>query len=379
VVPDKGAVYGMNKTTGAQLWRLPADFEYQLTAAGGRLAMQPTSKSNEPTPLTVLDPMTGSMVWQSVSPTAWHAVYQEAAFVWDCHEQQPQTKGCQHTARRMLDGSLLWTMDATWGRVSDDGIRSAAGQAAPTGPYVVAGVDEGAKPWALVDMRSGVPLPGRAHLDGWHHLPAGDSPTTAGMVAIDHDAPGDCAVGITAFDGRTGAQKWQAVGHDADGGPVGCTASSTDAILLAARATGLFAVLGPGDAPQALELSTGRQVWKATKAGALLDAGRRWLLVRDQADTGGLTLYDLATGTQRWTAPDPGLETSSASWASIVTDRLVAVSGADGTRPYVVVIEAETGRQLARVPGWLHGAGDDWVATTRTIEGKGLTLEFLRF
>jgi hypothetical protein len=87
----------------------------------------------------------------------------------------------------------------------------------------------------------------------------------------------------------------------------------------------------------------------------------------------------MTTGAPRWTAPDPGLSGASASWRSTVTGRLVAVSGATGNRPFVLVYDVPTGRQLGRYPGWLAGAGDGWVAVSHSGESDGITLDLHTF
>lgn len=134
-------------------------------------------------------------------------------------------------------------------------------------------------------------------------------------------------------------------------------------------------------APQVFDLASGRTVWRGDASGVPIDGDGRSLLVRRQADSGPLSLLDFTTGRTLWTAPDPGLSGQSASWASAVTGRLVAVSGADGDRPHVLVYRADTGQRLGRFPGWLEGLGDDWVAighsAHRPTAGR-LTLDFIR-
>jgi hypothetical protein len=44
----------------------------------------------------------------------------------------------------------------------------------------------------------------------------------------------------------------------------------------------------------------------------------------------------------------------------------------------VLVYEVDTGRQLGRYPGWLVGAGTDWVAVSRSGAG-GLTVDLYTF
>jgi hypothetical protein len=64
-----------------------------------------------------------------------------------------------------------------------------------------------------------------------------------------------------------------------------------------------------------------------------------------------------------------------------VTGGLIAVSGATGDRPFILVYDARSGHRLGRFPSWLHGAGDDWVAVAHgnVSDFDHLTLEFIRF
>ena len=127
------------------------------------------------------------------------------------------------------------------------------------------------------------------------------------------------------------------------------------------------------------DLATGRTVWAAEKSGVPIDGDGRSVLVRQYEDEGALTVLDFETGTVRWTAEDPGLSGQSASWDSTVTGGLVAVSGATGDRPFVRVYDVDTGKRLGQFPGWLHGAGDDWVAVSHSAKGDSLDLDLMRF
>ncbi len=130
--------------------------------------------------------------------------------------------------------------------------------------------------------------------------------------------------------------------------------------------------------PDTRELRAGRTVWKGAAVGVPIDGDNQSVLVRGNAEAGELALLDLSTGVTRWTAPDPLLSGASASWRSAVTEGLVAVSAAEDDRPIVLVYEARTGRQLGRYPGWLAGAGADWVAVSHTGPG-GLAVDLRAF
>jgi len=114
--------------------------------------------------------------------------------------------------------------------------------------------------------------------------------------------------------------------------------------------------------PQVFDLATGRTVWRGDAKGVPIDGDGRTLLIRDHTDEESLSLLDFATGRLLWTAPDPGLKGTSASRRIAITGRLIAVSGAVGTRPHVLVYRVEDGRKLGLFPGWLHGLGEDWAA-----------------
>jgi hypothetical protein len=125
--------------------------------------------------------------------------------------------------------------------------------------------------------------------------------------------------------------------------------------------------------PQKFDLVTGKQVWVADRQGVPLDGSAAGVLVRDYADEGALTFLDMRSGQARWNAPDPGLSGASASWATSVGTHLVAVSGATGESPFVIVYDAGTGKELGRYRSWLEGAGEaadyDWVAVQHGADG----------
>ncbi len=107
-------------------------------------------------------------------------------------------------------------------------------------------------------------------------------------------------------------------------------------------------------------------MWIGTAAGVPIDGDDQAVLVREQADRGALSLLDMATGTIRWTIPDPGLETTSASWRTIVTQSRVALQGWDDEGPATQVYDSTTGAEIGHYRGWLQAAGTDWVAVLLT-------------
>ncbi|MEJ3750604.1 hypothetical protein WEI85_46020 [Actinomycetes bacterium KLBMP 9797] len=130
--------------------------------------------------------------------------------------------------------------------------------------------------------------------------------------------------------------------------------------------------------PQVVDLTTGRALWTGRDQGTPIDGTDQAILVRGQADAGSIAMLDARTGAVRWTAPDPGLSGSSPSWHTAVSQRLVAITGAVGERPRVIVHDAMTGRQLGIWPGWLHGLGEDWVAVAHDARNDGtITLDVI--
>nr|GID83532.1 hypothetical protein Ade03nite_24560 [Actinoplanes derwentensis] len=223
-------------------------------------------------------------------------------------------------------------------------------------------------------------LTGRLTTLGWYLVAAGDT-----LVATEHDTPGrDCAVTVTAVDGRTGTSAWngtlysrlradgecqKTLGRPYDGGPVLFGSGSAVASVTRTGRTTLT------------DVTTGTVRWTADQAGTPIAGDDRRLLVRDNAESGPVALLDLADGRRLWTVPDPGLPGTSASWDSAVAGDLVAVMGATGDRPYVQIHDAATGRQLARRGGWLTGLGDGWAMVSTSVDAAAgrLTLHMLRF
>jgi len=121
----------------------------------------------------------------------------------------------------------------------------------------------------------------------------------------------------------------------------------------------------------------GATLWRITNPDFYLQddviGGRRPLA------PAAIGLLDLRDGRRLWTAPDPGLPGSSAGWECAVAGDLVAVMGATGDRPYVLVFDARTGRQLARRGGRLTGIGEDWVMVSTGVgaEAGRLSLHML--
>lgn len=375
VVPDESALLGVTRAAGKRQWRRDFAEGYRFWVAGDLIAVQ----SKKDGPLEVIDPTTGSTRWRADKPTWDFVVYQQAVYTGACASTEgARPTGCTITARDIRDGRTLWTAPASYG-VVDTAIGAREPYAPAAGPYLAAGVGTPDRPYAAVDPATGRALGTGVVLDGWYQLAAGSL-----LVSADHDPPsGDdqCTVTVRISDGRTGKPTWSGAvysGRHKSGECDKRLVHSKTGLELIGAGTRIAAVTN-GDRPQVFDLATGRTVWAGDKDGVPIDGDARSVLVREYADEGALTMYDFETGKVRWTAADPGLSGQSASWDSAVTGGLVAVSGATGERPFVRVYDATTGRQLGQFPGWLRGAGDDWVAVTHSAGVSTLDFDLIRF
>jgi hypothetical protein len=246
-----------------------------------------------------------------------------------------------------------------------------------SGPYLVAGIGAPGQRYAAADAATGQPLNGRAEGGRWGTFAVGPL-----LVTTDNHPPagdGRCTVTLKAVDGRTGAAAWSGTVFS------GRKADNTCEKSLALR--NVQDIVGSGNKiaavtdsgrPQLFDLATGRTAWVGEHPGVPIDSDDGSVLVRRLADSGELALRDFATGKSRWSAPDPGLRGGSASWRSAVTPGLVAVGGSYGNdRVCLLVYDAASGKQLGRFPGWLAGAGPDWVAVTHGGAANSLNLDFV--
>lgn len=376
VVPDASAVAGVARASGAPVWRRQMPSDYRITVAGDLILAQESKFG----PIEVFEAATGATRWRTDRAQFEFVVYQDAVYFFACQEVTgTRNTGCVITARAIGDGHPLWAVPAGTYTVTTDAIGVRRPYPPWAGTYLVAGIGDRSAPYALVETATGRALAGRALLEGWYHLAVG-----ALMVAIDNDPPsgdGRCTVRLAAYDGVTGAPAWTGEvfsGRASDGECVRTLVPSSTGMTLIGSGSRIAASTAAGR-PLVFDLATGSAVWTGTEAGVPIDGDGRSLLVRDRAETGVLTLLDFGSGARKWSAPDPGLSGESASWLTAVTGSLVAVTGAKGSRPFVLVYALSDGRRLGRFPSWLAGAGEGWVAVTRTTGVSKGVLDFVEF
>ncbi|BCJ40152.1 hypothetical protein GCM10010168_30100 [Actinoplanes ianthinogenes] len=372
VVLDGSALLGLSAADGSPRWRLPyPGDETTFTIAGGMVVVQRGHHGA----VDVVAPDTGRIAWSVPSPV--DVVARDDALYLDPCPDQGKPAACAVTKRRLADGATLWSVENPEFRLLDNvigGRRPLAPAASAYLPVILAhGRD------ALLDTATGRLLPGRAKHQAWYAVAAGRT-----LVTTDHDPPpgdDDCTVAVTAVDGPTGKPAWTGKVYSGRRPDGECHKRLSDAwsgTVMFGSGSDVAAVNRSGRTTLT-DFTTGTVRWTAQEPGVPIAADDRSLLVRDNAEDGPVALLDLATGRRLWTAPDPGLPVSSASWASAVAGDLVAVMGATGDRPYVLVFDARTGRQLARRGGWLTGLGTDWVMVSTSAGANRLRLETIRF
>ncbi|MGC4763231.1 PQQ-binding-like beta-propeller repeat protein [Micromonospora sp. DT46] len=372
VVPEARELRAVDRSTGQDRWRHPFPMAYQYAVAGDLIVV---SASNGGL-LEVLDAATGATRWRA-EDTQDVVVQQQVVYDRECVGTGQSAK-CVVVARDVRDGRQLWKLPADrFARVSDEALGVRAPYAAPTQRYV--SVRLNGRTYTSVAPTTGKAGAGRLPSRAWHGFVAGNL-----LVTTDHDPPRDdrrCTVSIATVDAATGAGGWSGEvfsGRREDGECAKRLAHDRSGLTLIGAGTRLVAVTDAGR-PQMIDLRTGKAQWEGVAPGVPIDGDDRSVLVRRTADEGELALLDMATGATRWSAPDPGLSGTSASWRSSVTGRLVAVSGAVEQRPVVLVYDVSTGRQLGRYPGWLAGAGDDWVAVSHSGGSDGIALDLYVF
>ena len=359
VVLDGAALLGVSTVDGSGRWQLPyRDKDTTFTVAGGMVAVQ----QGRDGPVDVVEPATGRIAWSTTD--AAHMVAREDALYLDsCPDRRKVTGTCTTTKRRIADGATLWSVKNPNFYLQDDAIGGRRPLAPAATAYIpVTTSSGGPAQGALLDTATGRLLPGRVEHSAWYLLAAGDT-----LIATDHDPPrgdDDCTVTVAAVDGPTGKPAWNGAVYSGRRANGDCQKRFNQAYsggpVMVGSGSDVAAVSRNGRTTLT-DFTTGKVRWTTEEPGVPIAGDSQSLLVRENAETGAVALLDLADGRRRWTAPDPGLPGSSASWESAVTRDLVAVMGATGDRPYVLVYDARTGRQLARRGGWLTGIGDGWV------------------
>jgi outer membrane protein assembly factor BamB len=378
VVHHEETVFGADAETGEKVWSLPPA---RLRVSGDLIVLSEHEELEESRVegFSVADPATGRVLWRK-GPVSGLRVAEDAVFTTVCREDDE----CTVTRHDRRGGEPRWSIRGEV-RLGGDDFGARLPFTPATGSYLFTDLrEDGGEPfWGVRDAASGRPVRGRVTRRGWYEVVAGRA-----LVSVDNTPPeGDdrCAVTLTAIDAESGRGKWKGEvfnGRNAQGKcesrPVGFQTGHSVFIGAGSR----IAAVTEDGYPQVFDLATGRTVWRGDAQGVPIDGDGRTLLVRRHTDRGSLALLDFATGRVLWTAPDPGLEESSASWRTAVTGRLVAVSGADGDRPHVLVHRVEDGRRLGRFPGWLQGLGEDWAAIGHSAHHPTvgeLRFSFVRF
>jgi outer membrane protein assembly factor BamB len=379
VVHDGESLLGLSAADGSPKWRLPyPDEDATFTVAGRMVAVQQAKDG----PVDVVDPATGRIAWSTPGP-ARMITRQDALYLDSCPDRQQATGVCVTAKRRVTDGATLWSVKNPAFYLQEGMIGGRRPLAPAATAYLPVTVSTDRKlSGALLNTATGRLLPGRVEHQAWYLVAAGTT-----LVSTDHDprrGDDDCTVTVDAVDGPTGKPAWQGAvysGRRTDGEcQKAFGAAHTGGPSLLGSGSTVAAVSRDGH-PTLTDFATGKLRWRADAPGVPLAGDDRSLLVRDNAETGSIALLDLADGRRLWTAPDTGLPSSSASWEAAVAGDLVAVMGATGERPYVLVYDTRTGRQLARRGGWLTGIGDGWVMVSTGAGAKPgrLTLHMLTF
>jgi outer membrane protein assembly factor BamB len=377
VLTDEGFIVGVEHSSGRELWQ-------HVRRSGVHVAGDLIVLTQSAGPVEVINPSTGAMVWRTDVPDTNIRVYRRAIYTDNCGNRADDAPGaCRITSYDVRDGRVQWTAPAAISGVGWHRIGPHPPFAPDFGPYLVAGIGASDKRYAAIDEKTGRPLPGRSPAGGWTIFAIGPL-----LVTTDNDPPaGDerCTVSVTAVDARNGTTAWSAAvfsGRKKDDSCAKSLAGGNVEDIIGAGSR-IAAVTETG-APQVFDLATGRTAWAGDTVGVPIDSDGASLLVRRYSDIGEISLLDFTTGKHRWSAPDPGLEGWSASWRTAVTSGLVAVSGAYGKdQACVLVYDVLSGNQLGRFPGWLAGAGTNWVAISHSdrasFSADSLQLDFVTF
>ncbi|GAA4380834.1 hypothetical protein GCM10023088_44800 [Actinomadura verrucosospora] len=365
VIANDRAVLGVDPGSGRELWRVPSGEDDEVDVAGDLIVQRRKSSTDDLVRFSVIDPASGGTLWQD-GPVTKARVTRDAVLTTACREGAD----CEITRRDLRTGKVRWRLGSDDVRLAD----TAVGVRRP----LVPDTDQ------IFASRRGddrpLPPPGGKSADGsgWYSVVVGRT-----LISTDHDPPsGDenCTVTVSATDAATAHRAWTRkvyAGRDAGGECGKRLAPSSTGLDLIGEGRRIAASTDTGR-PQVFDLASGRTVWRGEAPGVPIDGDGHALLVREHADAGALSLLDFATGRVLWKAPDPGLPGTSASWETAVTQRRVAVSGAEGDHPFVLVYDAATGRRLGRFPGWLQGLGDDWAAIGHGAKVNTLTYDFIR-
>ncbi|WP_433472373.1 PQQ-binding-like beta-propeller repeat protein [Spirillospora sp. CA-142024] len=365
VIANDRAVLGVDPGSGRELWRVPSGEDDEVDVAGALIVHRQKTSTADTVRFTVIDPANGRTLWQD-GPVGKVQATQDSVLTTVCGEGD----SCKITRRDLRTGKVQWRLqgDDVWLANAWIGVRR---------PLVP---DTG----RLFASRrgDGRPLPPagieRSDTAGWYTVVVGRT-----LITTDHDPEsGDenCTVTISARQAGTAHHMWTRKvysGQKADGECERRLAPSSTGLDLIGDGHRIAASTDTGR-PQVFDLASGRTIWRGDAPGIPIDGDGHTLLVRELADTGALTSMDFATGRVLWKAPDPGLSGESASWQTAVTQRRIAVSGAEDDHPFVLVYDAATGRRLGRFPGWLEGLGNDWVAIGHDAKVNTLTYDFIR-
>ncbi|MEV3923187.1 PQQ-binding-like beta-propeller repeat protein [Actinomadura coerulea] len=361
VIANDRAVLGVDPGSGRELWRVPSGEDDEVDVAGDLIVHRRKAAADDTVRFSVIDPANGRTLWQD-GPVTKAQVTRDAVLTIACGEGV----NCKITRKDLRTGKVRWRLGSEDVRLAN----TAVGVRPPAVPET----------GRIFASRRGDdrPLPQASGGSGWYSVVVGRT-----LISTDHDPPSgdeDCTVTVSATEAGADHRKWTRkvyAGRDAGGECEKRLAPSSTGLDLIGDGRRIAASTDTGR-PQVFDLASGRTVWRGEAPGVPIDGDGHTLLVREHADTGALSLLDFATGRVLWKAPDPGLPGTSASWETAVTQRRVAVSGAEDDHPFVLVYDASTGRRLGRFPGWLQGLGEDWVAIGHDAKTTTLTYDFIR-
>ncbi|MGI5207480.1 PQQ-binding-like beta-propeller repeat protein [Spirillospora sp. CA-108201] len=362
VIANDRTVLGVDPGSGRQVWRVPSGQDDEVDVAGALIVHRRETPAGT-VRFSVIDAANGGTLWQD-GPVTKAQVTTDAVLITACGDGG----GCKITRRDLRTGRVRWSLPGDEVRLANAvvGVRRPL---VPDTGQVFASRHGDDRPWGGGEKTGG---------SGWYSVVAGRT-----LITTDHDPPSgdeECTVTVAAAEAGSGHREWTRKvygGRTADGECEKRLAPSSTGLDLIGDGRRIAASTDTGR-PQVFDLASGRTVWRGDAAGVPIDGDGHALLVREHADTGALSLLDFATGRVLWKAPDPGLPGVSASWETAVTQRRVAVSGAEDDHPFVLVYDASTGRRLGRFPGWLQGLGDDWVAIGHDAKANTLTYDFIR-